>query len=375
MLEKQLRVLHVLSGDVWGGREAQVYEQLSEAKRQNRAADFAVLFFNEQPVAPRFTDLGVQILQASELQGLAKLLSRAYIEAEKFKPQIVLAHGYKESLIAFLIAKKNKSKLISVFHGKPEPATSYSRLKTSLAEKLSLFIARYLAGAVVGVSQELCRYLQQRGVPPKKIVHIPNCLPQLSLSKSEASEKVGSSLIQAAVVMIGRLNKVKRYDLAIRAFSLLPQGLKAHLYIVGEGPERAQLEQLIESLSLRERVSLLGFKQRPEQFLSQAKLFLLSSESEGMPTVLLEAISERVPIVASAVGGVEEVLSKFPDYPQRLLKELREQSLAQAITECLTAQYSSGQAEGENWEEQLKLFSAEVVFEQYLSLYSALGQS
>ena len=78
--------------------------------------------------------------------------------------------------------------------------------------------------------------------------------------------------------------------------------------IVGDGPERQSIDGLIESAGLRDRVELLGERDDVRDVLSHADLFVLSSRSEAMPMSILEAMAAGLPVVASNVGGVPEVV-------------------------------------------------------------------
>ena len=90
------------------------------------------------------------------------------------------------------------------------------------------------------------------------------------------------------------------------------------MYIVGDGPEREPLEELIAASSVHEHVHCLGFCQDAAKLIAQADALLISSDSEGVPTVLLEAMSAATPVAATAVGGIPEVLELIPSYPARL---------------------------------------------------------
>jgi glycosyltransferase involved in cell wall biosynthesis len=91
---------------------------------------------------------------------------------------------------------------------------------------------------------------------------------------------------------VGRLERQKGFDLLIEAFAQVVQaGLDYHLVILGEGPDRKQLEARVHELNLSDRVFLLGFTRNPFSFFKAADMFVLSSRFEGMPTVVIEAMA------------------------------------------------------------------------------------
>ena len=110
------------------------------------------------------------------------------------------------------------------------------------------------------------------------------------------------------IVAAGRLESVKGFDTAIAALALLPDR-EARLVILGEGPMRAQLGQLAESLGVADRVDFPGFVPCIRPWLDAARMFLLSSRYEGYPAVLVEAIAAGRPVAATrCTPAVEELL-------------------------------------------------------------------
>ena len=86
------------------------------------------------------------------------------------------------------------------------------------------------------------------------------------------------------------------------------QGRDLALVILGEGPERPALDALVQELGLESDVWLAGFQTNPYRFFSRAAVFVLPSRREGLPTVLIEAMACGLPVVATRVGGIGEVL-------------------------------------------------------------------
>jgi glycosyltransferase involved in cell wall biosynthesis len=112
------------------------------------------------------------------------------------------------------------------------------------------------------------------------------------------------------IVGQGRLSTHKDFPLLVRAHAAVRSaGLEHRLVVIGEGPERATLEALVDELGVRDSVSLPGFRAEPYAELARAGLFVLPSRSEGMPLVLQEALALGVPIVATRCStGVELLL-------------------------------------------------------------------
>lgn len=111
------------------------------------------------------------------------------------------------------------------------------------------------------------------------------------------------------ILSAGRLIPLKRYDLLIRAFAAVHGSFPCRLVIVGEGEERPQLEALAKELGVSEHVSLPGFANNPFPYMKHAALFVLTSQFEGLPSVLVEAMAFGLPVIATdCVSGPDEIL-------------------------------------------------------------------
>jgi glycosyltransferase involved in cell wall biosynthesis len=113
-----------------------------------------------------------------------------------------------------------------------------------------------------------------------------------------------------AFLYVGRLSPVKDLGTLLRAFAGLPEDVRARarLYLAGDGTERAALERTTRELRLADRVMFLGARQNVRELLLAADAFVMSSTTEGLPVALLEAMATGVPCVATAVGGIPELL-------------------------------------------------------------------
>lgn len=148
-------------------------------------------------------------------------------------------------------------------------------------------------GAARVVAQTATAATRFEPLAPGRVCVIPNpVLPPLTEPKPAGDGRT--------ILAVGRLHRLKGFDLALRALALLPPELAGwRLVILGEGPARADLEALRDALHLGPRVELPGRVPDPAPWLRRADVFLLSSRGEGFPNVLCEAMAAGLPVLAT----------------------------------------------------------------------------
>jgi len=171
--------------------------------------------------------------------------------------------------------------------------------------------ADLVVAVAVGIKVDLVRTF---GIPADRVAVVHNPIDTQGIC-ARSSEPVDHPWLGApavpVVVAVGRLVKLKGFDLLIRAMAQLPSHLNARLLIVGEGEERSSLERLVMELGLAERVTLVGFEENPWKFMARTDMFVLSSLTEGWPNVIGEAMALGLPIVATdCSAGVREFLEE-----------------------------------------------------------------
>jgi glycosyltransferase involved in cell wall biosynthesis len=134
------------------------------------------------------------------------------------------------------------------------------------------------------------------------VISIPNCVPSNSFVPSVALDKSNKDLV---IGCVGRLDPMKGQDVLIRAIAKL-EGVR--VIILGEGSQRAALENLASDLGVSDRLSLLGWVNNPHSYLPQFDIFAMPSRSEGFPLAIVEAMLTGLPVVATRVGSVAEAV-------------------------------------------------------------------
>jgi glycosyltransferase involved in cell wall biosynthesis len=169
-----------------------------------------------------------------------------------------------------------------------------------------------LADKVIAVSQGVANDLK-RFVSPSKIevIHNPVLRQEMFEKAEEPCPHPWFSPRKTPVILaIGRLEKLKDFSNLIQAFAILRKKRHTKLVILGEGQERETLEKLVKDLAIIEDVMMPGFTPNPYCYIKNASVFVLSSITEGLPTVLIEALALGTPVVSTdCESGPKEILA------------------------------------------------------------------
>ena len=216
-------------------------------------------------------------------------------------------HDYKSNLLGLLLASRWPIRLVSTVHG-----WVHRTRRTPLYYAVDrLCLRRYeRVFCVSGDLLETCRALR---VPENRLQLLENGVDTDEFSRrlepAEARRRLGLDPYRPLVGAVGRLSPEKGFDLLIRAAALLvAEGLDFNLAIVGEGDEAPALRSLVEGLGLEGRVHLLGYRPDVAELYQAMDVYALSSLREGLPNVVLEALASAVPVVATRVAGVPDLI-------------------------------------------------------------------
>ena len=255
--------------------------------------------------------IGVHVDVISERGRFDRHIIRVLREiAEEQDPDIIVTHSVKSH---FVILRSG------LWRALPWVAFHHGYTSTDLKMRFyNLFDRRSLpkADRVITVSEAFAQELAaKKRVPRDRISVQHNSIRPHPGASSEEVESLRKQLAvksdERIVLAVGRLSKEKAHFDLIKAFKLLcernPQ-FSVRLIIVGEGPERERLEAAAKATGIRERIIFAGQLRNVQPYYAIADVLANSSHSEGSPYVLLEAMATGLPIVATAVGGVPEML-------------------------------------------------------------------
>lgn len=235
-------------------------------------------------------------------------LDRLY---RQYRPTVVHTHlgglGYTWSL--------------SIKHGTPVRihtvhSIASKDLGTSVGRRVRILAFRYRIGGVVpvAIAEEVARTIEQlygyknppvipNGVPINE--YAPDPEKRLQFRRTH-----GAELNASVIVHVGRFVELKNHALLLRAFAKLQSTHPLYLWLVGDGELRTTMEQLAQELGVADRVRFWGVRSDVADILNAADIFTLPSKYEGNPMSVMEAMAAGLPVVATAVGGVPELVEE-----------------------------------------------------------------
>jgi len=205
-----------------------------------------------------------------------------------------------------------------------------------------------------------------------KVIHNGCEVPQIR-SKGTLRAELGLAGSSTLIVSVAGLVAIKGLDILIRAVVplLADRGSDRHLMIVGDGPLRAELEQQARDLSVGSRVHFLGLRNDVSKVLADWDLFVLASRRESFSMPTIEAMAVGLPVVATAVGGVPEVVA---DGVTGLLVRPDDVIGLRAAISTILRDERLARTFGENSRDRSsRLFSIKRMVENHLTLYSELS--
>ena len=222
--------------------------------------------------------------------------------------KIVHAHDFKSDFYALAATAGTGIRRVSTAHG----STRDSRLKRFYLFCDERFVYRAF-DRVVAVSQDLKNHLVKMKIPWRKIRVIQNGLDFELLKGDTGSDEREKSLKvphgKTAFAVIGRLYPDKGHRFFLEAIAkLVKSGRQVFGVIVGEGPSADYIARQVENIKLEEHVRMYGVRYGIQAVYEQIHCLVIPSLTEGLPYVLLEAMANRVPVIASAVGDIPALI-------------------------------------------------------------------
>jgi len=288
----------------------------------------------------------------------------------KEKPQIIHTHLQNADIIAGLAARLCRVPQVSTFHGRYH--------NPGWLEEIKQRIRVFLPHRIIAVSQDTARYCSQvLKVGPGKVSVIYNGIDIDRFYTGRAGvlkkEDLGVAADERIIFAFGRLEHEKGHKYLIEALPAVKDKcpeFKLKLLIAGEGSLKQRLSEIIACNKLTGDVLLLGGRRDIPELLEIADIVVNPSLSEGLPLTCLEAMAAGKAIIATGVGGVNELLSDGIDAV--IIKPADQQAIASAISDLLRDDGLAEKISRNAREKAGKYYSADKMIEKLLYIYDVL---
>lgn len=363
---RPLRVMHIISGDLWAGAEVQAFTLLQQLQAK---VQLHVVVMNRGELLQRLEALAIPVTLVAEAElGSLEIIRRFIRLIRDFKPDILHTHRQKENIFGNIA-----NRLANLFSGKPAKSLRTTHGAREFAAKgkqriqvlLDNYTGRYLQQAVIAVSTELAAKLAPL-FPAAKIHIIRNGVDSAALqAQAHIADFRTQSPGHKHVGIIGRIEPVKRIDIFLDAATLVisqigaQQPLKFH--VIGDGSLRAEMETKANAIGLAERIQFHGHRKDMASCIGSLDMIVMCSDHEGTPMTALEALALGIPLVAHNTGGLSDILL---NYPHLLVADHSPAGYAQAIVANLMSDHGRPELPA--------VYSAEKNLEDTLRLYNSL---
>ena len=353
-----MKIIQVIPAFRLAGAET-MCENLCIALRNAGQTVIAVSLYSEQTsITNRLSKNGVRIVFLGKKPGFDPTVFVKLVTLfKKEKPDVVHTHIYasKYALPAAVVARVKKR--VHTVHNMAQ------KEQGNIGKKINAYMYKYCGVIPVALSQEVKKsihsvYNLSDDVIPiiYNGIDLGKCLPKTTYQINK----------HCTILHIGRFMDVKNHETLIHAFAKLTtkyDDLK--LQMIGEGELQQSMKKLVKQLSLSDKVEFLGMQSNVYPYLHEADIFCLPSKYEGLPMTLIEAMGTGLPIIASNVGGIPDMLK---DNQNALLIQPDEDEIAEAL-EILYSDMNLRKELGIAAKEYSHVFSDNIMASEYIKVY------
>lgn len=353
-----MKVLQIIPMFKLAGAET-MCENLCKALRNQGCDVVAVSLYTERtPITDRLENAGIKVVYLGKKKGFDfSTFVKLYQLMKKERPEVVHTHIYAARYALPVAAFCGIPKKIHTVH-------NIAQQEQAKAGKIvNKFMFKHCGVVPVALSEEVKKTVEEvYELPAEKIPVIFN---GVDLSNCKVKEEY-TKKDEFKIVHIGRFMDVKNHAMILKTFALFAkQHTDAKLQLIGDGELRKDMVQLAQELGVKNSVEFAGLQSNVYPWLHDADIFILPSKFEGMPMTLIEAMGTGLPIIASAVGGVPDMLTDGES--AILIKPESEQLLASL--EMLYCDESIRSVLGQKALHRSRAFSSETMAQRYIEIY------
>ena len=296
-----------------------------------------------------------------------KLFWRLWRLFRAIRPDVVHTHHFNQLFYGGIGARLAGARVIHTEHS----VELYRRRRFRFA----LRILSLLCDSITVVGNEGARVIADIvDTAPSRVKIVPGGIDcsQFHHSRSDARARLGIGSDEKVAVIVARLYPEKNHRVLLEAFSIVARkNDRARLLVVGDGIERHNIDLWVAELGLQSRVRVLGVRRDIPQLLAASDVFVLSSDREGLPIAVLEAMAAGLPVVATAVGDLPDLITDGAT--GRLVMPRDVSALAAALQDVLTNDVAARVIGDSGRKRVTETYALSSLISRYEALYRSFG--
>jgi len=361
------RILHIIPNIAIGGAERLVVNLLEAIDKEKFEVAACSLYPKSgTALEQELEQHGIPVYYLGKHKGLdLRMIPRLYHLFRIFRPDVVHLHL---SVLRYALIPMVFCGIAGRFH----TVHNIAQKEVDAPGKIVHWLAFHIGGVIpVSISYEVAQTVEKvynvrtpiiyNGIPTEDFHTMPSV-------RSSWRKKEGIKDSEIVFLHIGRFSLQKNHRLLIEAFEqVIKECPNGTLFLVGDGKLRTEIEKIVKGKSLEQKIHFLGLRRDIPELLAGCDIFVLSSDWEGVPMTILEAMAAGRPVIATAVGGVPELVEG--GVTGLLVPPQDIQALSKAIVR-LADDPSLSEAMGEQGRKRaVERFDIKLIVRQYEELY------
>lgn len=302
MIKKRIAI--VTGSLVTGGAEAMVAELATKLDKNYYDVKVICIYIPvNSPIENKLIEEKIDLVFLNKEDGIdLKTFYNLNKELKKFNPDIVHTH-LSGAIYSYPLIILNRYQMVHTLHTTPEKEFS------NLTQKLFKLIYKFNLATLVTVSPEnQKKAIKHYNLKSENVQMVFNPVDIKRFKPIGNSIKREDKIIR--FINVGRQDKNKNQKMIIKAFNQVNK-LKANieLILIGDGEKNKELKKITEDYQLEEKIKFKGIIGNPEEFLRKSDIYIQSSNYEGLPLSILEAMAAGLPIISTNVGGIKDIVT------------------------------------------------------------------
>lgn len=357
-----MRIIQVIADFGLAGAETMVEHLSCELIAEGHDVLVISLFDLHTAITDRIESRGIKIEYLGKKRGFdPSVITKMRKIIKAYKPDIINTHRYVLPYV-FMATFRLNIKLVHTVHNVAQ------KEQTNVGKYINKILFRFFNVLPIALSKEVQKTIHEvYGLPTQRIpvifngIDLSECIVKKNYNRNKSF----------SIIHVGRFMDVKNHALLIRCFA---QFVKLHpdarLQLLGDGERREEMVKLAKELDIIDFVEFAGLQSNVYPWLNNADLFILPSKFEGMPMTLIEAMGTGLPIIASDVGGIPDMLTSQKD---ALLIEPNEKDILKALEFFY---YDEGKRKefGQNALRKSVMFLAKTMAKKYIDVYMKISE-